>query len=93
MMDDSKHQVGDGPIQEEFRVKMVTMARALDDYFNGENCAPEDRTVGFICMVFPLNAQEGRCNYISNADRQDVIIMLKEQLAYFEGQKPTAGTA
>jgi hypothetical protein len=28
----------------------------------------------------------GRCNYISNADRKDVVALMKEQIKLFEGQ-------
>ena len=45
---------------------------------------------------FPVSMRPGRlsrCNYISNASREDVIVLLKEQLARFEGQAEVSGTA
>ena len=36
---------------------------------------------GFICLVFPFGkdaAKGGRCNYVSNAKREDAINALKE---------------
>lgn len=84
-------RLGDAPITEEYREKMNHLAGVLDEFFNGEKRG-HDRGVGFILMVFPFG-EGGRCNYISNANRRDVVIMLKEQLKRFEGQPELKGTA
>lgn len=85
--------LGDGPIEPKYREQMEDMTRALDRFFNGEDRGP-DRKVGFVLLVFPFGAGDGRCNYISNgADRRDVIVLLKEQLARFEGQPEMNGRA
>ncbi|HEX2242709.1 MAG TPA: hypothetical protein VHK27_05565 [Gammaproteobacteria bacterium] len=83
---DALNAIGDGPIEPEFKDKMNAIAGALDDMFNGNPAERlgKPRTVGFILLTFKFGEQ-GRCNYISNADRKDVITLLKEQLAYFEG--------
>jgi hypothetical protein len=83
--------LGDGPIEEAYRVKMNQLAGFLDEFFNGD-LRGEDRQVGFCLMVFPFTS-EGRANYISNANRADVVTLLKEQLARFEGQPEMKGTA
>ena len=44
-------------------------------------------------MVFPFEGFEGRANYISNASRKDIIVLLKEQLARFQGQPDIKGRA
>jgi hypothetical protein len=44
-------------------------------------------------MVFNFGESSGRLNYISNAERDDVMTMLKEQLARWEGQPEMKGTA
>lgn len=85
-------QLGDGPISEELVETMNDVAALLDRVFNGDKTG-EDRETGFILMVFPLDKDEGRCNYISNADRDDVVAMLKHQIARFEGQPDISGTA
>jgi hypothetical protein len=36
--------------------------------------------------VFPLNTGEGRMNYISNANREDMVVALKEFIAASEGR-------
>lgn len=37
---------------------------------------------------------DGRCNYISNgADRNDVVVLMKEMIARFEGQPKMSGRA
>jgi hypothetical protein len=86
-------RLGDGPVQEQYREKMIAVVKALDETFNGADRG-QDRKTGFILLVFPFGSHEGRCNYMSNgADRRDVICMLKEQLARFEGQAEMKGTA
>lgn len=84
-------RLGDGPIEARYREKMWMVVRALDEFFNG-GARGDDREVGFILLVFLFGAREGRCNYLSNgADRRDVVTLLKEQLAYFEGQAEVSG--
>lgn len=87
-------RLGDGPIEDRFREQMNAVARGLDVVFNGELTGSK-RTVGFVLMVFPYGDTEGeRCNYISNgADRRDVVTLMKEMIARFEGQPPVEGSA
>lgn len=88
---DSK--LGDAPLEEQYRQRMVAIATAMDETFNGSAKAP-NKTVGFVLMVFPFGDHSGRCNYISNgADRQDVVTLMKEMIARFEGQPEMKGTA
>jgi hypothetical protein len=87
------HQLGDAPIDEKYRQMMNDVARALDDIFNGGAKGP-DRTTGFVLLVFPFGSEDGRCNYISNgADRDDIVVLLKEQIKRFEGQPDISGSA
>jgi hypothetical protein len=89
----NKHQLGDAPIEDAHRDTMVAVAKALDETFNGE-AKGDKRTVGFVLLVFPFGDKEGRCNYISNgADRRDIVTMMKEQIARFEGQTEMKGKA
>jgi hypothetical protein len=83
--------LGDGPIEPAYLEKMTALADAIDELFNGD-LRGEDRKVGFCLMVFGFG-DAGRANYISNANRADVVTMLKEQLARFEGQPDIKGTA
>lgn len=91
-----KHQLGDRPIQPQFREQMNAVAHALDDVFN-DGRRGADRDVGFVLMVYPIgNLANGdaRCNYISNgADRNDVVALMKEMIARFEGQPELTGQA
>jgi hypothetical protein len=92
-MSDNPEPLGDRPIEPEYRAKMNELAYLLDGYFNAP-AKGADRKVGFILLVFPFGEQEGRCNYISNgADRKEVVTMLKEQIARFEGQPDMEGQA
>jgi hypothetical protein len=85
-------RLGDGPIEPKHHQTMNALAGALDEMFNGDARGP-DRKTGFILMVFPFGNTDGRANYISNAERADVVTMLKEQLARFEGQPELTGRA
>jgi len=90
----AKHTLGTRPIEPRFIDQMNVLARFLDDQFNGEGVRGHDRKVGFILMVFPFDDRPGRLNYVSNANREDVITLLTEQLAYFKGMPDnTKGTA
>jgi hypothetical protein len=90
---DKSHQYGDAPIEPEYMELMTIIAHTLDDMFNGSKRGA-DRDTGFILLVFPFGEKEGRCNYISNgAMREDVITLLKEQIARFEGQPEMKGEA
>lgn len=88
-----QHQrLGDAPIESKHHELMNGLAHTLDEIFNGDAHGP-DRKTGFILMVFPFGNTDGRANYISNAERADVVTMLKEQLARFEGQPEMTGRA
>lgn len=87
------HQIGDKPIDPEYFEKMNAIASGLDEIFNG-SLKGKDRQTGFVLLVFPFGEKEGRCNYISNgADRRDIVVMMKEQIARFEGQPEMQGRA
>jgi hypothetical protein len=86
-------RLGDAPIEEAYRDTMHTVAGALDEAFNGV-AKGNERKVGFVLLVFPFGADDGHCNYISNgAAREDIVIMLKEQIKRFEGQAEQTGNA
>jgi hypothetical protein len=85
--------LGDAPIEAKHHEQMNAVAGGLDKIFNGD-AKGDDRAVGFVLMVFPFGSHEGRCNYISNgADRQDVVTLMKEMIARFEGQPELSGRA
>lgn len=84
----SERTIGDGPVEPQYLEMMKGIGRAIDQLFN----PPGKQTTGFVLMVFPFNdaGGVGRCNYLSNAQREDVMTLLRDQLAYFEslGDKP-----
>lgn len=83
-------------IQEKHRAKMNALAVTLDDMFNGEALPglPRKRRYGFALIVCDLNKIEaGRMNWISNAERSDMIVALKEMVAQLEGRATGAGRA
>lgn len=81
-----KNQIGDGPVQEEYRAKMQAIAETLDTFLNPDGVAE----IGFVLLVFPLGEDNAggahRTNYISNSRRGDIMELLREQLAHFERQ-------
>jgi len=83
-------RIGDAPIEAEYAEQMKMLAHFIDDYFNGP---AKERRVGFCLMLFNFGDGPGRCNYISNAERADVVTLLKEQLARFQGQPEMKGHA
>jgi hypothetical protein len=92
-MTDQPERLGDAPIEKLHRDTMNVVAVALDKTFNGE-AKGRDRKVGFVLLVFPFDARDGRCNYISNgANRRDIVTMMKEQIKRFEGQPDVKGRA
>lgn len=94
---DKDHKLGDAPLEPKFHKMMNALAQSLDEIFNGDKGGAE-RETGFVLLVFPFTGPDGRkyqgrANYISNANRADIVVLLKEQLARFEGQPDVRGTA
>ena len=76
-------QIGDAPIEPRLHAMMNMLAQSLDQALNPNLPVKSN---GFVLLVFPFEGHEGRANYISNAKREDIVVLLKEQLARFEGQ-------
>ena len=77
-------RLGDQPVEPKYVEQMNAVARGLDKIFNGDKHG-DDRTTGFVLLVFDYGEKEGRCNYISNgADRHDIVTLFKEQIKRFE---------
>jgi len=74
------------PIQEQWRALLNDMARHIDGIFNKGERGP-NRKWGFAILLFPFGApdDQSRINYISNADRKDMIVAMKEWIARAEG--------
>jgi len=88
-----EHKLGDGPIEAAYREKMNAIAAVLDEQFNGD-AKGKYRKVGFVLMVFGYGDTSGRCNYISNgADRKEIVTLMKEMIARFEGHPKQSGSA
>jgi hypothetical protein len=79
-----------GPIEDKFRLDMNVLARLIDDFLNGKE---RPQKVGFSLHVFEFgNYEGGLVNYISNANRQDMIAATKEWLARAEGRYAESAT-
>lgn len=86
-------QLGDGPVDAEYVEKMTAIMHTLDSFLNG-NAVGADRKIGIVVMLFPYGDITGRTNYMSNgADRKDIVTLMKEMIARFEGQPEISGKA
>jgi hypothetical protein len=65
------------------------IAKALDHGLNGDE---RPKRVGFTVLLFNFG-DEGQVNYVSNADRADMIASMKSLLARWEGQPRQEGRA
>ena len=94
MSDEQRRKLGDAPIEAAYRAQMNIIAAALDEFLNGK-LKGNARQVGFVLLTFPFGDDpKGRCNFISNgADRRDVVTLMKEMIARFEGQPELSGKA
>ena len=84
----SKQQIGDQRVEPIIKQDLNEIARGLDAILNPGELGGLRRN-GFVLMVFPFTdalSPIDRCNYISNADREDVLLLLKEQIRYMEKQ-------
>ena len=69
------------------------IACGIDKILNGD-ARGKDRANGFVLLMFPFDGPEGqRVNYVSNAERADIVAALKEIVARFEGQAFVSGKA
>ena len=80
----------DEQISPEFEQVMNDLARHLDYVFNAKG----PKTTGFVLLTFPFGPVDGPVNYISNgANRKDIVCLMKEMIARFEGQPEIKGSA
>jgi hypothetical protein len=88
-----EQRLGDAPVDQIYHDTMTAVMKAVDEAFNGNRKGP-NKEIGVVLMVFPFGNTEGRCNYMSNgADRRDIVTLMKEMIARFEGQAEASGRA
>lgn len=87
-------RLGDAPIEGQYHAQMTAMMRAMDEFINGDLKGGERHT-GIVILMFPFGeAESGRTNFMSNgANRRDVVTLMKEMIARFEGQPEVEGRA
>jgi len=86
-------RLGDQPIEGKFQDQMIAIMKTLDEFINPGQKAP-NKDVAIVLMMFNYGDGPGRCNYISNgASRQDIVTLMKEMIARFEGQPEMKGQA
>jgi hypothetical protein len=73
-------------IQQEYRARMNTLARMIDKRLNGA-AVGTDRKLGFVLLVAEFGKiEDGRVNFITNGNREDMIDLLREYLGRLEGR-------
>lgn len=83
----------DEEIIKEYREDMNRLAAMLDKFLNGDAKGKARKTC-FVLLVAPFGDSEGRrTNYISNGNRPDIVTLMKEMIARFEGQAEASGRA
>jgi hypothetical protein len=83
----SKHP--DDEIVIEHREFMNNLAYGLDKHLNGDK---RPKKYGFMLAVFDFG-DRGRFNYIGNSNREELVTLMKEMIARFEGQPEVSGRA
>jgi hypothetical protein len=92
-MGEAKRRKDAGEPMAETNELMQTLAGGLDQVLNGQKFAANPVN-GFVLLVFPFGEIAGaRTNYVSNCNRDDIVVALKEILARFEGQAEVSGNA
>jgi len=72
------------PIQSQYRARMNALAKKIDKGLNG---SAKPKKLGFVLLTAEFGRiEDGRVNYISNGQREDMIAMLREYLARVEGR-------
>lgn len=66
------------PISPEYREQMNALAKLINTMFEG---------AGFALLIFD-KTDPARANYISNAQREDMLVAMKEFIARNEGRVP-----
>ena len=67
-----------------YTIKMRSLAEGIDEVLNGP---VRPKKVGFALLMFEFgHVDNGRVNYISNADRADMFAAVKEWVARMEGR-------
>lgn len=75
------------PDDHETVVMHQSMARALDEFLNGEKKEGRKKRYGFVLLTFEFDHVEGGLvNYVSNAQREDMLVAMREWLARAEGR-------
>lgn len=70
------------PVEERYKEDLRKLGRAIDSAIN-----PNGKKInGFVLLMFGLGDLKTRMNYLSNGEREDVIVALKEFIAQAEGR-------
>jgi hypothetical protein len=78
------------PIDPEYVEVMNVLAATIDRMFNEKG---KPRKVAFALLTANVGATDGgRVNYIGNASRNDMVVLMKEYIARHEGRVTTTET-
>jgi hypothetical protein len=75
------------PDDHETVIMHQSMARALDEFLNGEKKEGRAKKYGFVLLTFEFgHTDNGLVNYVSNANREDMLTAMREWIARAEGR-------
>lgn len=84
-------RLGDAPVEAEIHRQMGEVMSAINEFINPPG---GPKKWGVVVMMFPFEGFDGRCNYMSNgAAREDIVTLMREMIARFEGQPEVSGRA
>jgi hypothetical protein len=78
------YSIGDAPVQAEIEQRMKAVGGMIAEFINAEVPEGAPPKWGFVLLTFQFGDGAGRCNYMSNANRADIIELFKEQLQHLE---------
>jgi hypothetical protein len=68
----------------ELRKRTHFLTPLVDRFLNGDTAETEGARIGFVLMTFEIGDPPRCSTYISNMRREDVVMLLKEQIAALE---------
>jgi hypothetical protein len=72
------------PVQADYIEQMKAVLSAVDEFINPDK---KNKRIGITLLMFPFgNEDSGRINYMSTAERKDMILSMKLLIAKWEGR-------
>ena len=74
------------PVDKRYVAQMNELAHVIEAWLNGPKQIGVEPKIGFVLLVSEFGQiHDGRVNYISNGDRENMLVMMEEYLARARG--------